>query len=93
MHFILIQSTLPKLRKVNNETLVYLVNLRIYICSLDSPEIPPSATAHELFRGFSFVNPLLIPEEGNGNTSASSYVVSGRMVDALLAKVSLQILA
>nr|CAH0101126.1 unnamed protein product [Daphnia galeata] len=52
----------------------------------DSPEIPPSATAHELFRGFSFVNPLLIPEEGNGNTSASSYVVSGRMVDALLAK-------
>ncbi|XP_046440835.1 ribosomal protein S6 kinase 2 beta-like [Daphnia pulex] len=52
----------------------------------DSPEIPPSATAHELFRGFSFVNPLLIPDEGNGNTSASNYVVSGRMVDALLAK-------
>lgn len=53
----------------------------------DSPEIPPSATAHELFRGFSFVNPLLIPDEGNGNTSAPSCVVTGRMVDALLAKV------
>lgn len=52
----------------------------------DSPEIPPSATAHELFRGFSFVNPLLIPEEGNGNITAPSCVVSGRMVDALLAK-------
>jgi hypothetical protein len=65
----------------------------VSICSIDSPEIPPSATAHELFRGFSFVNPLLIPDEGNGNTSASNYVVSGRMVDALLAKVSLNISA
>lgn len=62
----------------------------------DSPEIPPSATAHELFRGFSFVNPLLIAaEEGNGtsNNSTSSISitnaannVTGRMVDSLLAK-------
>lgn len=53
----------------------------------DSPEIPPSATAHELFRGFSFVNPLLITEEGNGNNgSATNCTVTGRMVDALLAK-------
>jgi len=49
----------------------------------DSPEIPPSATAHELFRGFSFVNPLLIPEEGTG---PASYTVTGKMVDALLSK-------
>lgn len=54
----------------------------------DSPEIPPSATAHELFRGFSFVNPLLIPEEGNKDSTFSSCLVSGRMVDALLAKVN-----
>ena len=28
----------------------------------DSPGIPPSATAHELFRGFSFVAPALLDE-------------------------------
>ena len=27
---------------------------------LDSPGIPPSATAHELFRGFSYVAPSLL---------------------------------
>lgn len=31
---------------------------------LDSPALPPSAAAHELFRGFSFVAPSLY-EEGN----------------------------
>lgn len=30
----------------------------------DSPGIPPSANAHELFRGFSFVASCLIDEEG-----------------------------
>ena len=49
----------------------------------DSPEIPPSATAHELFRGFSFVNPLLVAEEADTTKS----VISGKMVDSLLAKV------
>ncbi|KAK3097834.1 hypothetical protein FSP39_013613 [Pinctada imbricata] len=33
----------------------------------DSPGIPPSATAHELFRGFSFVAPALL-EQGNNGT-------------------------
>ena len=28
----------------------------------DSPGIPPSATAHELFRGFSFVAPALLDD-------------------------------
>ncbi|XP_065575491.1 ribosomal protein S6 kinase 2 beta-like [Artemia franciscana] len=40
----------------------------------DSPAIPPSATAHELFRGFSFVNPSLFPEgheQVNGNDVSS----------------------
>ena len=27
---------------------------------IDSPGVPPSATAHELFRGFSFVAPALL---------------------------------
>ncbi len=60
-----------------------------FIISLDSPEIPPSATAHELFRGFSFVNPLLISDDGNtnGNNVATNHAVEGRMVDSLLAKV------
>uniref|UniRef100_A0ABD2X925 Ribosomal protein S6 kinase n=1 Tax=Trichogramma kaykai TaxID=54128 RepID=A0ABD2X925_9HYME len=32
----------------------------------DSPGVPPSATAHELFRGFSFVAPCLL-EDSNGS--------------------------
>lgn len=53
----------------------------------DSPEIPPSATAHELFRGFSFVNPLLTCDEGNSTVGNSHFAASGRVVDNLLAKV------
>jgi ribosomal protein S6 kinase alpha-1/2/3/6 len=30
---------------------------------LDSPGVPPSANAHELFRGFSFVDPTLLDEQ------------------------------
>lgn len=30
---------------------------------LDSPGVPASATAHELFRGFSFVAPCLLDEQ------------------------------
>lgn len=30
---------------------------------IDSPGIPPSANAHELFRGFSFVAPCLLDQE------------------------------
>lgn len=55
----------------------------------DSPEIPPSATAHELFRGFSFVNPLLTSDEGASTVGNSHFSASGRMVDALLAKVKI----
>ncbi|KAK6726928.1 hypothetical protein RB195_004931 [Necator americanus] len=31
----------------------------------DSPAVPPSAAAHELFRGFSFVSPAVVEEEKN----------------------------
>ncbi|XP_015610403.1 ribosomal protein S6 kinase 2 beta [Cephus cinctus] len=34
----------------------------------DSPGIPPSANAHELFRGFSFVAPCLLEEHTKGQT-------------------------
>ena len=37
--------------------------------SADSPGVPPSATAHELFRGFSYVAPTL---NTNGSGSAIS---------------------
>lgn len=36
--------------------------LKFCICT-DSPGIPPSANAHELFRGFSFVAPCLLDQE------------------------------
>ncbi|XP_015752403.1 PREDICTED: ribosomal protein S6 kinase alpha-3-like [Acropora digitifera] len=38
----------------------------MFVCFLfdvDSPAIPPSATCHQLFRGFSFVDPILVEEE------------------------------
>ncbi|XP_067950980.1 ribosomal protein S6 kinase 2 beta-like isoform X2 [Watersipora subatra] len=35
----------------------------------DSPGLPPSATAHELFRGFSYVAPLLVETAGDGKPS------------------------
>ena len=31
---------------------------------LDSPGVPPSAGAHQLFRGFSFVATAMLEEEG-----------------------------
>lgn len=32
---------------------------------LDSPGVPPSAGAHQLFRGFSFIASTLLEEEGS----------------------------
>ena len=32
---------------------------------VDSPGVPPSATAHELFRGFSYVAPILLDDNVN----------------------------
>ena len=42
-----------------------------YEPSADSPGVPPSATAHELFRGFSYVAPTL---NTNGSGSANSAI-------------------
>ncbi|CAB0034513.1 unnamed protein product [Trichogramma brassicae] len=41
----------------------------------DSPGVPPSATAHELFRGFSFVAPCLL-EDSNGEHKPSENVAT-----------------
>lgn len=40
---------------------------------LDSPCVPPSANAHELFRGFSFVAPCLNGEE-DGTLQHASHI-------------------
>lgn len=46
----------------------------------DSPGIPPSATAHELFRGFSYVAPILLVSEANLSRNSTNTVVDGRSV-------------
>ena len=38
---------------------------------LDSPGIPPSATAHELFRGFSYVAPTLFFGISEGSSTST----------------------
>lgn len=38
----------------------------------DSPGVPASANAHELFRGFSFVAPCLLTEEDDNRNKSSS---------------------
>jgi hypothetical protein len=35
----------------------------------DSPGVPPSANAHELFRGFSFIAPCLLEEQTNNQAT------------------------
>ena len=42
----------------------------------DSPGVPPSATAHELFRGFSYVAPGLLVDGNISNASTDTIVAS-----------------
>ena len=57
----------------------------------DSPGVPPSATAHELFRGFSYVAPPLIAsphkiDVDNGNNSGDGLcaVAGGESTDTVI---------
>ncbi|KAL3881087.1 hypothetical protein ACJMK2_027718 [Sinanodonta woodiana] len=45
----------------------------------DSPGIPPSATAHELFRGFSFVAPALLEEKREPHNPLDNHVSLERL--------------
>lgn len=45
--------------------LFLMLFISFYYIWIDSPGIPPSATAHELFRGFSFVAPALLGEDNH----------------------------
>jgi p90 ribosomal S6 kinase len=47
----------------------------------DSPGIPPSANAHELFRGFSFIASCLLDDNMNASSSSSSSA-SGSTINA-----------
>jgi len=51
---------------ITSKTYVSLVyNTRLPHYLLDSPGVPPSAGAHQLFRGFSFIASTLLEEEGS----------------------------
>ncbi|KAK7870291.1 hypothetical protein R5R35_001013 [Gryllus longicercus] len=46
----------------------------------DSPGVPPSANAHELFRGFSFIAPCLLEEQANSVPERASEVLSNKLM-------------
>ncbi len=49
----------------------------------DSPGVPPSATAHELFRGFSYVAPpLLVSADREAAAAAAAAAAAGLPVDS-----------
>ncbi len=61
--------------------------------NLDSPGVPPSANAHELFRGFSFVAPNLLDEtplvqniENDTNATNSETANASHSVSRMLSR-------
>lgn len=62
MRFILTTNSLLKHLKVWIKNFISK-NVELITYFSDSPCVPPSANAHELFRGFSFVAPCLIGDE------------------------------
>ena len=52
----------------------------------DSPAIPPSATAHELFRGFSFVVPAILEEEFAGTSAPNANGPGSARLNAIAAR-------
>lgn len=84
MHFILIVNSLLKLQKVLKDFLIFerKKNIKITVLFVDSPCVPPSANAHELFRGFSFVAPCLIGEEDFVSSSQQSSHVQTKAIES-----------
>lgn len=39
---------------------------------VDSPSVPPSATAREIFRGFSYIAPVLMTDEADSGVASSA---------------------
>jgi p90 ribosomal S6 kinase len=50
----------------------YFALLLVPLEHIDSPGVPPSANAHELFRGFSFVAPTLLEDIVNNNDGSNN---------------------
>jgi hypothetical protein len=44
------------------------------LCVVDSPSVPPSATAREIFRGFSYIAPVLMTDEADSGVASSATV-------------------
>ena len=63
------------LSNVEQENKFVIISLFCFKFS-DSPGVPPSATAHELFRGFSYVAPGLLVDGNISNASTDTIVAS-----------------
>lgn len=74
MRFILIVNSLLRLQKVQIKIIFVITYVNTIVLFLDSPCVPPSANAHELFRGFSFVAPCLMGEEDIVDLQQTSYM-------------------
>ncbi len=57
----------------------------------DSPGVPPSAGAHQLFRGFSFVDTAMLEEEGKEEPSKPPQHPVVQVNDLLYVKIHLKI--
>jgi hypothetical protein len=42
------------------------------VLCVDSPSVPPSATAREIFRGFSYIAPVLMTDELDSGVASSA---------------------
>nr|CAD7442343.1 unnamed protein product [Timema bartmani] len=62
------------------------LNILLLLASADSPGVPPSANAHELFRGFSFVAPCLLDEQ---NRQSSQHITETQSNKILYVKPNL----
>ena len=69
------------------------VTLETFMLSADSPGVPPSATAHELFRGFSYVAPTLLDEADNAATVVCNMQALTSVSVALTLQLLLQLFA
>jgi len=57
----------------------------VFFLRTDSPGAPPSATAHELFRGFSFIAPIVLHEDAAPKPAVrNTQVISSVSVGFLL---------
>jgi len=54
----------------------HVINISGDLFDVDSPGVPPSANAHELFRGFSFIASCLLDDNMNGSPVSATTMKS-----------------